>query len=101
MLSSEPAGITPERVESGHHELGARLAARLLGAAPPSRLLISSDFDGTLAPIVSEPSASSILPDALAALRALVAARVKVAVISGRSRPALERLVAVPGALLL
>ena len=59
--------------------------------APPGPLLLVSDFDGTLAPITSEPLATRIVPAARTALRRLsrIAAtrpdRLRVVVLSGRS----------------
>jgi trehalose 6-phosphate phosphatase len=49
-------------------------------------LLVASDYDGTLAPIVSEPSLASPHPEAIAALKTLAeAVDTHVAIISGRS----------------
>jgi trehalose 6-phosphate phosphatase len=62
---------------------------RLVGGRPP--LLIVSDFDGTLSPIVLEPTAARILPLARSALRRLARLaerhpdRVRVVVLSGRA----------------
>jgi trehalose-phosphatase len=50
------------------------------------QLLIACDYDGTLAPIVEDPSAAKPLPEAVAAIRALAALpQTTVAVISGRA----------------
>ena len=67
----------------------------------PDRILVASDFDGTLSPIVAMPGAARPLPESLAALEQLVARGVHVAVISGRSLDALGRLLPVPGVTLL
>ena len=49
-------------------------------------LLVACDYDGTIAPIVDDPSAAPPLPGAIAALRSLAALHnTSVAVISGRS----------------
>ena len=63
---------------------------RELGADGTRRpMLVALDFDGTLAPLVDDPSASRPLPGAVTALVALVAqpaaARVRVALVSGRA----------------
>ena len=56
--------------------------ARTLG--PPERLLVAVDHDGTLSPIVTDPS-SARLADGAAEALARLAARAPVAVLSGRS----------------
>lgn len=72
-------------------------------AAAAPVLLVASDYDGTLAPIVDDPAAAHADPDAISALGALAArAGTHVAVISGRARADLEALMGpVPGALLI
>lgn len=63
--------------------------------AAVDRLLVATDFDGVLAPIVEDPDNTSPVPESLAALRALaVAPRTVVAVVSGRNYRMLEELVA-------
>jgi len=63
------------------------LHARLERIAQAPRLLVASDFDGTLAPLAPRPALARIEDPALAALRALAALpHTRVAVISGRSR---------------
>ena len=55
-------------------------------------LLVASDFDGTLAPIVSEPSRAEANRESLVALRALAEMpQTHVAIISGRALPILRR----------
>ena len=49
------------------------LRRALIEAAGTSRLLVTSDFDGTLAPIVADPADARPLPEAAAALEALAA----------------------------
>ena len=60
-------------------------------------LLVASDFDGVLAPIVDDPASSAPLPASIEALARLQAmARTSVAIVSGRERRQL--LAMVPGA---
>lgn len=71
----------PERV--------AQVAAVLRATLPD--LLVALDFDGTLAPIVTDPATARPLPGTAEALRALTAAGATVAVITGRdARTVLE-----------
>ena len=85
-------------------DLAAARAAGLV-ASPP--VLVIVDFDGTLAPIVAEPSAARIVPAARRALRRLATiatpagAPVVVAVLSGRGAGDVARRVGVPGVLYL
>ena len=77
----------PPRVpvpEGAAPEAAAGLAAI---AADPGRALIALDFDGTLAPIVSEPSAARPHPDVLPALRRLATSVGTLAIITGRPAP--------------
>ncbi len=61
-------------------------------------MLVATDFDGTLAPIVSRPEAAAPLPEALAALAALARRRdLRVAVVSGRALSDLRARCPVPG----
>jgi trehalose-phosphatase len=72
-----------------------RVAATEAARAP--RLLVATDFDGTLAPIVAEPGEARALDECLDALRDLVGLPgVGVAVLSGRSLRELRLLL--PGA---
>ena len=65
----------------------------LRNAASASVLLVASDYDGTLAPIVNDPAAAFPDPDVLPVLRDLAGLPdTHVAIISGRSRAGLERL---------
>lgn len=62
------------------------LDAAIARLAQTPRLLVALDFDGTLAPLVDEPMAARMLPDARAAVDALTAApRTTVALVSGRT----------------
>jgi trehalose 6-phosphate phosphatase len=72
--------------------------------AAPERSLIALDFDGTLAPIVADPTAARAEPGAVEALRRLASDIGTLAVISGR--PAMDaieygRLHLVPGLIVL
>lgn len=78
----------------------AALAASSAGDAAASSVLIALDFDGTLAPLVHDPSASRPLPGTIAVLQALEARGAQVAVVTGREAfTALElgELARVPG----
>jgi trehalose 6-phosphate phosphatase len=69
--------------------------ARLAGTP---RLLVASDYDGVLAPIVTDPARAYPLPAGIAALSRLAALpATTVALISGRSRADLARLAGGPG----
>jgi trehalose 6-phosphate phosphatase len=59
-------------------------------------LLVALDFDGTLAPLQDDPSASRILPDGVAALDRLAAAGAALALVSGRGLSTLAGLAQVP-----
>ncbi|HEY8842238.1 MAG TPA: trehalose-phosphatase [Candidatus Dormibacteraeota bacterium] len=71
------------------------------GDIKPHQLLLATDFDGTLAPIVPEPAAARALSLSLVTLDRLVDLGVKVAVISGRSQQDLRNLVPIAGVRLL
>lgn len=76
MTSQEPL---PEALES---------ALRQIAQTPT--LLVALDFDGTLAPEVDSPSAARAIPDAVAAVRRLLAVPdTRVALISGRAAASL------------
>lgn len=69
------------------------LSTALAEAATRSPLLVASDYDGVLSPIVDDPNAAHPDEAAMAALRDLAGSRgVHVAVISGRTLADLERL---------
>lgn len=76
------------------------LAAPLVRLVRTGSLLVATDFDGTLAPVVRNPSRARPLPEAAEALTGL-AQRTSVAVISGRDLANLMVQCPVPGALLL
>ncbi|WP_333618935.1 trehalose-phosphatase [Dietzia sp.] len=61
------------------------------------RLVVASDFDGTLSPFVDDPSSSRLAPGALDALRALASLpRTTVALLSGRDRATLSECSGIP-----
>lgn len=75
--------MTGERAERATAEIDRARAVALLGS-DPARTCVLSDFDGTLAPIVTDPSTSSALPGAVEVLHRLAASFAVVAVVSGR-----------------
>jgi trehalose 6-phosphate phosphatase len=73
------------------------LERRLERIAGESVLLVASDYDGTLAPIVADPAAAWPFPEAVAALARLAALpRTHVAVVSGRAREDLRARLGLP-----
>lgn len=86
-MSGEVASGTPRPIDE----------AVLVRAANAERLLVASDFDGVLAPLVDDPTASAPIPESIEALAHLTgAADTTVAIVSGRERRQLDALV--PGA---
>ena len=77
------------------------LELQRLVSTPLSAILFVTDFDGTLAPIVPEPSAAAALPESIVALAELAAGGLTVAVLSGRPASFLEAHMAIPGVHLL
>ena len=70
-------------------ELG--LASAVARVAGRDHLLVASDFDGTLAPLVDDPARARALPAAEAALVSLATLpRTAVALLSGRSLASLR-----------
>ena len=77
--------------------LPADLIAALDTVAATPRLLVTSDFDGTLSPIVNNPADARALPAGSAALLKLVAlADTSVALVSGRALEVLRELSGMP-----
>jgi trehalose 6-phosphate phosphatase len=73
------------------------LADALARLARVPRLLVASDYDGVLAPIVSDPAQARPLPAGIAALAALAdLSDTEVAVVSGRGRDDLAALSGLP-----
>lgn len=58
----------------------------------PGRTLLALDFDGTLAPIVDDPTEAYIHPDSLAALRCLGPVLAQIAIVTGRPVEQVRRL---------
>ncbi len=74
----------------------------LTAIAQTPRLLVTSDFDGTLAPIVNNPADARPLPEAAEALVALAALPdTTAALISGRARGVLKELSGMPDSVAL
>jgi len=76
------------RADQPHAPLGLDVALReALGRiARVPQLLVGCDYDGTLAPLVDDPSKAQPLPESVAAIRSLASLpQTTVAVISGRS----------------
>jgi trehalose 6-phosphate phosphatase len=72
-----------------------------LSSIRPDELLLVSDFDGTLAEIVPEPTQAVALPDSLNALRRLAPVLKTVVILSSRTNQELTSLVPVPGVLII
>jgi trehalose 6-phosphate phosphatase len=70
-------------------------------AVPPGEILIASDYDGTIAPIVDDPASAFPLTGLVEHLTALVPLVRAVAIISGRSEKSLSRFLPVPGVSLM
>jgi trehalose 6-phosphate phosphatase len=90
-------GLPTPRSAAGREGLAAVLRA-------PGRALIGLDYDGTLAPIVSDPMAARPHPRAVPALRRLAPLAGTLAVITGRPAPeavALGGLGQIPGLIVL
>ena len=72
-----------------------------LGDIPLSRTVLGLDFDGTLAPIVSDPGQAQVDPQMLALLGELAARVLQLAVISGRDTDDLVDRLPIPNAVLI
>jgi trehalose-phosphatase len=71
-----------ERIRTG----GEDLQSRIDEACQAAVLLVATDYDGTLAPLVSDPAAAAAHRESIVALKSLAGmAQTHVAVISGRS----------------
>lgn len=78
--------------------LPAGLRSALAELARTPHLLVATDFDGVLAPIVDDPSLSAPLPASVEELTALAELpAISVAAVSGRALADLERLSGLPG----
>ena len=78
-------------------EIGEAWRESAVSAIPPPALVLVTDFDGTLADIVPDPTRAMALPDSLRALRRLAQRLAAVIVLSSRTDTDLEVLVPVPG----
>jgi trehalose 6-phosphate phosphatase len=77
-------------------EVGQELRGALSAFAARPRVLVAVDFDGTLAPLVTDPLQANAVPGGLEALRdAATLAGVTTAVVSGRDLATLEMLTAI------
>ncbi|MDQ6878418.1 MAG: trehalose-phosphatase [Candidatus Dormibacteraeota bacterium] len=74
---------------------------RMLTSLPLTDTLLATDFDGTLAPIVSDPAKATALPEALSALEMLAERGLNVAVLSARANSFLRAKVPIPKVRLL
>ncbi|WP_205849982.1 bifunctional alpha,alpha-trehalose-phosphate synthase (UDP-forming)/trehalose-phosphatase [Nakamurella flava] len=84
---------TRDHVADAMTRLPGDVLAALTQVSETPHLLVASDFDGTLAPIVDDPAAARALPEAVEALLALTEIPgTQVAVISGRSMTVLRDL---------
>ena len=101
-LSPTPTRLVglDERPHSATRPLHGDLPVALnrLGAFSPRDVMVATDFDGTLAPIVDDPFAAAALPANIGLLDRLVALGVAVAVVSGRSRHDLAHRIPIRGA---
>jgi trehalose 6-phosphate phosphatase len=71
-------------------------AAITAACTRPDQLLVALDFDGTLAPLHDDPSAARMLPQTAQALTRLLAAGVRLALVSGRGLADLARVAEPP-----
>jgi trehalose 6-phosphate phosphatase len=72
--------------------------ASAISSLAPARVMLVTDFDGTLAEIVSDPQEAVILPASLSALERLARLLRRVAILSSRPTIDLEALVPLAGA---
>jgi trehalose-phosphatase len=73
-------------------------ASSAIASLRPGAVMLVTDFDGTLAEIVSDPMEAAIMPDSLAALKRLTGSLRRVAILSSRPTSDLEGLVPLSGA---
>ena len=72
-----------------------------LTAMPPGEVLIVTDYDGTISPIVADPRQAQPVPEVLEHLSDLVTLTAGVAVLSGRTEKSLRGFLPVPGVILI
>src|SRR3954454_17561458 len=71
---------------TGETQIDAELRTAIARIARVPQLLVACDYDGTLAPIVDDPTRARPLPESVAAVRALASLpQTTVAVVSGRA----------------
>ncbi|WP_354527972.1 bifunctional alpha,alpha-trehalose-phosphate synthase (UDP-forming)/trehalose-phosphatase [Nakamurella sp. UYEF19] len=93
---------TRDHVADARSRLPIDVLEALSEISETERLLVGTDFDGTLAPIVDDPATARALPEAVEALRSLATIPgTIVAVISGRSLADLRLLLGDTDSLLL
>jgi trehalose 6-phosphate phosphatase len=97
--SGRSGTVTNSRVMSS--DATVRLIGDRLAAVPPKRLLVVTDFDGTISEIVDDPAQALLLPEAGDAIQRLVSLVLRVAVISGRSDQFLRSQIPFEGVMLL
>jgi trehalose 6-phosphate phosphatase len=83
------------------HELLGAWRNSPVAKVPPSEVVLVTDFDGTLADIVPDPTQTVARPEALQALSRLVRLLADVIVLSSRTNPQLEALVPISGVRLI
>ncbi len=84
---------TRDHVADAMNRLPGDVTAKLHQVAETQRLLVATDFDGCLAPIVDDPATARPLPESMEALQSLtVTPGTVVAVVSGRALADLEML---------
>ena len=93
----EPAAAPLVRLAQGSAPSAEELDAALTAFASTPRILVASDFDGVLAPIVADRDAAAADPQALSALRELAESEgVNVALVSGRALEDLDARTGMP-----
>ena len=93
----EPAAAPLVRLAQGSAPSAEELDAALTAFASTPRILVASDFDGVLAPIVADRDAAAADPQALSALRELAESEgVNVALVSGRALQDLDARTGMP-----
>jgi len=84
---------TRDHLADAISRLPADVTAAIAEVSETERLLVATDFDGCLAPIVDDPATARALPESMEALRALtVTPGTVVAVVSGRGLADLSNL---------
>ncbi|ALD12371.1 MULTISPECIES: trehalose-phosphatase [Clavibacter] len=96
------AELTTDIQAKGGRGFPGRLFEALTELARTPRLLVALDFDGTLAPEVDDPEKARAVPEARAAVLALLALpETRVALVSGRALRSLEAVADLPDDVLL